>query len=325
MQAESPRKPRRRWLQFGLRSLLLITTVFGVWLGIHMKRVRRQKEAVQAIREFGGWVHYDFQEIAGKPFEFDARTKPRVPDWLLARLGEDFFFDVVDVNLVYAYDSGEREANATLTNAAMPHLNAFPKLRQLCLKETQATDEDLRIIGTLKSLERLFFWDAKGITDEGVSHLSGLTRLGKVHLSFSHIGDEGLRVLADLPNIEYISVQGGRFTDRGLECLKDKKQLRGLWVGIGPTKITDAGVRHLSGLTNLEYLELQKTGVTDTGLEHLSQLTTLESLYLSNTKVTDAGLSHLHGLKSLKKLFLSGTQAAGGEFKIAVPGCSVFH
>ena len=317
------RKPRRRWLQFGLRTLLLATTIFGIWLGFYMQRVRRQEDAVRAIREFGGWVHYDFQEIPTQPFDFDARAKSPVPEWLLSWLGEDFFSDVVDVNLVYTNDSGERENNLNVTNEALPHLTALPKLRQLGLKATQATDDDLRIVGGLKTLKRFYFWDAKNITDRGVFHLSGLTRLEEIHLSFSQIGDEGLRVLAQLPKMQFIGVQGGRFTDRGLEFLKGKEQLRGLWVGIGATKITDAGVRYLSGLTNLEYLELQTTGVTDAGMEHLKGLTNLERLYLSGTKVSDAGLSHLHDLKSLKKLVLFGTQATGNDLKKAVPGCTV--
>lgn len=319
------RRPYRRRLQFGLRTLLVLVTVFGVWFGIYMHRVRRQKDAVQAIREFGGWVHYDFQELPKKPLEFDPRAKPWIPEWLLSPFGEDFFFNVAEVNLVYETDSGKRKENCNLTNGALSQLNAFPELRQLCLKETQATDDDLRIVGTLKSLKRLYFWDAKHITDAGVSHLSGLRNLENVHLSFSQISDDGLHILSKLPAIQHISVQGGKFTDRGLGFLKDKDQLRGLWLGAGSTTITDAGVRQLGGLINLEYLCLQGTKVTDTGLGYLGGLNKLEKLYLSNTGVTDSGLEHLKELKSLKKLFLSGTQASGVSFKKAHPACGVFH
>ena len=325
MDKPAPRMLCRHRLQFGLRTLLVFITVFGVWFGFYMQRVRRQKEAARVIREFGGWVHYDFQELPTKPLEFDPRAKPWVPEWLLSRLGEDFFFNVAEVNLVYGTDSGKRKENSNLTNRALPHLNAFPELRQLCLKETQATDDDLRIVGALKSLKRLYFWDAKHITDAGVSHLSGLKNLENVHLSFSQISDDGLQILSGLPAIQVISVQGGRFSDRGLGFLKDKNQLRGLWLGAGSKAITDAGVRQLGGLTNLEYLCLQGTKVTDTGLGYLGGLSKLEKLYLSNTGVTDSGLEHLKELKCLKKLFLSGTQASGVSFKKARPGCGVFH
>ena len=44
--------------------------------------------------------------------------------------------------------------------------------------------------------------------------------------------------------------------------------------------------------------------MTDAGLEHLKGLTQLQSLCLGNTKVTDAGLEHLKGLTQLQSLHL---------------------
>ena len=41
------------------------------------------------------------------------------------------------------------------------------------------------------------------------------------------------------------------------------------------TKVTDAGLEHLKGLTDLQTLELLHTKVTDAGLEHLEGLTRL--------------------------------------------------
>lgn len=62
---------KRRFFQFGLRTLFLLTTIFAVWLGIHIHRARKQKEAVKAIRDFGGWVYYDFQETPTGSGKFD--------------------------------------------------------------------------------------------------------------------------------------------------------------------------------------------------------------------------------------------------------------
>jgi hypothetical protein len=281
----SNEKPRRRWLQFGLRSLLLLITVFGVWFGLYIKRVRRQKEAVQAIREFGGWVHYDFQEtttLAGT--NFDSRIEPPLPKWLVDRLGEDFFFNVAEVNLVYNDDGGRRLDNANVAATALEHLAAFPKLRVLLVKETQATDDGLRTVGQLKRLTHLYMWDASQVTDAGIAHLAGLANLRKIHIGHSQIGDESLKVLAALAQLDDMSLQGNRFSDRGLAYLKDCDNLRELWVGIGPTSITDAGMPSLALIKNLELLDLQNTRVTSAGLEHLSSLTKLKSLYLSGTK-----------------------------------------
>ena len=57
--------------------------------------------------------------------------------------------------------------------------------------------------------------------------------------------------------------------------------------------MTDAGVAHLAGLTNLTELSLSGTGMTDAGVVHLARLTNLTWLYLCDTGVTDAGVADL--------------------------------
>ncbi len=76
------------------------------------------------------------------------------------------------------------------------------------------------------------------------------------------------------------------------------------------TKVTDAGLEHLKGLTKLETLFLHKTKVTDAGLVHLKGLNNLTGLLLTGTKVTDAGLVHLKGLTNLEELFLEKTRVS---------------
>lgn len=291
MESEGTKKPRRRWLQFGLRSLLMAMTTFGVWLGVHMQRVRRQKEGVQAIREFGGCVHYDFQ-AAPKPigWQYDSRIEPPLPKWLLSRLGEDFFYNVVEVNLVYDSTLGSAKANPNVTDAALTNLDSFPKLRGLYLKETQATDDSLRLVGKLKGLIDLYMWDAATITDEGIAHLSGLSNLKSIHVSNSQIGDESLRVLGGLPVMQRMVLQGNHFTDHGLAHLQGCDSLHELWIGMGPT-ITDAGMTSLRHLTNLEILDLSDTRVTGYGLAQLADLTKLKTLYLSGTNADPSALS----------------------------------
>ena len=46
----------------------------------------------------------------------------------------------------------------------------------------------------------------------------------------------------------------------------------------------------LSGLANLEGLDLTNTQITDVGLTHLSSLTKLNYLWLIGTRVTDEGI-----------------------------------
>jgi hypothetical protein len=44
---------------------------------------------------------------------------------------------------------------------------------------------------------------------------------------------------------------------------------------------------------NLEVLDLRNTGVTDSGLRHLAGMTNLKELYLADTEVTQAGAAEL--------------------------------
>ena len=92
------------------------------------------------------------------------------------------------------------------------------------------------------------------------------------------------------------------------------------FVLINDTKVTDAGLKHLKGLTKLERLYLSDTKVTDAGLMHLTGLTKLKTLSLRNTKVTDAGLEHLKGLTELQTLELNSTEVTDpttGDFTLA--------
>ena len=80
-------------------------------------------------------------------------------------------------------------------------------------------------------------------------------------------------------------------TDAGLEHVRGLTQLRELT--LNRNEITDAGLAHLEGLTQLQTLDLEHTKITDAGLAHLEGLTKLQSLGLAQTRITDAGLTHL--------------------------------
>ena len=96
------------------------------------------------------------------------------------------------------------------------------------------------------------------------------------------------------------------------QAMAEMKKLGGYWASAGCldlsfSHVTDAGLEHLKGLTDLQWLDLRNAEITDAGLEHLKGLK-LQELLLTNTHVTDAGLKHLKGLTKLQRLFLNGTQ-----------------
>jgi uncharacterized protein (TIGR03067 family) len=96
-----------------------------------------------------------------------------------------------------------------------------------------------------------------------------------------------------------------RITNAGLVHLKGLTGLQELSL---PSQITDAGLMHLRGLPNLQTLYLPSSQITDAGLMHLRGLPNLQTLSLyHNQKITDAGLVHLKGLTGLQELLLERT------------------
>ena len=83
-----------------------------------------------------------------------------------------------------------------------------------------------------------------------------------------------------------------RLEDKGAKITKNE-QGEVVEVDLYGTQITDAGLVHLKGLTNLQTLNLDGTKITDAGLVHLKGLTSLETLSLNRTKVTDTGVAEL--------------------------------
>src|SRR5579863_2209083 len=51
--AEIPTPPRRRWFQFGIGTMLLLVTVFAVWLSWELNYVRHRKACVAKVSAVG--------------------------------------------------------------------------------------------------------------------------------------------------------------------------------------------------------------------------------------------------------------------------------
>jgi hypothetical protein len=94
-----------------------------------------------------------------------------------------------------------------------------------------------------------------------------------------------------------------RVTDAGLAHLRGFSELRSLSCS-GTPGLTDAGVAHLSGLGRLESLSIEgPTRIEGSGLAHLASLNRLR--FLAIHIETEAGLPSLSRLIGLRKLFIS--------------------
>ena len=147
-------------------------------------------------------------------------------------------------------------------------LGRLPQLRTLMFSGTEFQADGLATLKDLGRLESLTFNDCRGITDEGVAHLAGLT---------------GLKTL-------------GLYSERLLRRPPEA----------GPC-VTDAGVAHLKRLIRLEHLDLFGHNVSDASVGILAAMTDLQTLALSGHGLTDAGLDGLARLLKLRELRLFET------------------
>jgi Ran GTPase-activating protein (RanGAP) involved in mRNA processing and transport len=141
------------------------------------------------------------------------------------------------------------------------------------------------------------------------------------------IGDEGMK---PFDRVGIVDLHSSTFTDADLAELSGLmsrlKKLRAL--RLSDSQVTDAGLAHLRGLTNLEVLHLSDTHVSDAGLVHLSGLVKLAVLDLSKTHVSNAGLIHLSKMTLLHTLHVGDTMVSHegvAALQKELPNCEIKH
>src|ERR1700730_11659387 len=91
-------KPKRRWLQFRLKTIFVLVAVLCVplaWVGVRMNQKRRERAVIAGLRGLGATVHYDWQNVSAPSVPFvNPDTEPTAPKWFRSLLGDDFFGEV---------------------------------------------------------------------------------------------------------------------------------------------------------------------------------------------------------------------------------------
>jgi len=147
-------KSKRRWFQYSLRTLLVLVLVVSLpcsWLAVKIRQKEKERQAVEEIENLGGIVFYDYQYQG---------TEAPGPAWMRKLLGDDFFSDVVSVDLV----------DCKVTDDGFQHLEGSTNLWSLHLSGTQLTDEGLQHLTGLTNLQYLLLADTQ-TTPEGIKKL----------------------------------------------------------------------------------------------------------------------------------------------------------
>jgi hypothetical protein len=272
--------------RFGLRTFLLVTSVFSIWLGIKIGRDSMLQQAESAMTNAGG----------------HPRVRDSTPDfpWGLRANRSDLDFYAV---------------SRPLPETIFAQLDAFApsRLRDLDLSNTGVTDASLKYVGQLGDLEYL------SLANE--TYLSGETIPGKPQ---NRITDTGLREVRGLTELVRVQLGGTDITDEGLKYLTGMRRLRCIY--LEGTKIEGTGFARLRSLTDLVIVELNGCQISSDGYAELLKMPNLICVGLNNSGTTDADLDQLSALPSLNLVRLAGdkvSEAAVERFSAIHPNCKI--
>jgi hypothetical protein len=179
--------PKRRWLQFSLRSLLVSTAVVAVGVAATLHHFRARRAAIRAIDELGGGYGV---ELKG-------------PAWLRELVGDDkYFYEAHRISLGRPDSTykAERPFNDKELAGIIDHINVFTGAKTLDLMGSPVTDDGLRCLSRIRDLEVLRL-DSTAVTDAGLVHLEPLVSLKAIHLTGTKATEQGIAKLQHcLPN-----------------------------------------------------------------------------------------------------------------------------
>jgi serine/threonine protein kinase len=219
-----------------------------------------------------------------------------------------------------------------MSGAVLRDLAPLENLKELQLEGTPVRDRDLRNLKQFPQLTSLNLartevvgtWDGE-IRGPALQHVWRLKELTTLDLSGLRLQPNALTPpgRVEVP-VRVLRLTGAKVSDDGLKHLSGFTSLREL--SLGSTSVTDEGIKHLTWMSALEHLNLADTVVGDGGLKAVGALSSLKSLELQGTVVSDAGLVQLRSLKRLEALDLTGSKvtAAGvASLRQDLPGCKV--
>jgi hypothetical protein len=221
---------------------MALVLVAAIGLGSVLNHTRVQRRAVDAIERVGGRVMFDFQTFEeGGP---QPPLEPPGPRWLRSLIGDEWFRDVVFVDV----------------------------------RGTDADDELLAQVAHFHQLEILYMGETS-ITDAGLGHLSKLRHLGELGVENTRVGDAGIASISRMTNLVYLSLRGTQVSDVALRHLQGLVNLESL--NLSNTRISNQGLRELNTFRKLTSLYLSGTLVTEISPEAIANLRHLGYLTLS--------------------------------------------
>ncbi len=205
--------------------------------------------------------------------------------------------------------------NNSVTNEGLEQLLNLRSLELLVLRSVRMTDEGLKVLSGLPSLNHLIL--DGNFTNNAILYLKDIPSLRTLKIDTQRFNDRGMENISSLTQLENFNahwIEG--ITDRGAAYLKNMPSLKSL--DIGHAKLTDRAMRDLNQIHTLEYLRLPNYGLTDAGLKHVTELQNLRNIWVgcsSLSPLTDESLYSVSQLKNLEVLSIGGAGLTDGGMK----------
>lgn len=178
-----PNPSRRLTPRFGLLSLLGITTLVAVLLGVWSVAVRPYADQARAI---------DSLRRAGAELTVEAATGPGWERVLIqTSLGADAYCTVVSLSW----------RNADLPDDFRFLLSSLKGLKGIDLDRSSFNDQHALALSQLTDLQAVFVRYTK-LTDEGAATIAKLPKLQAAFLTGNRVGDQGLQAFIGAPALK---------------------------------------------------------------------------------------------------------------------------
>lgn len=224
-----PTKPKRRWLQFSLRTSFLVLLIAGIGFGFVASHAHKRQAALAVVRAngctitfgpetdpnwnerilrrvFGAEIYQPVLQVNMLPKQFIERDKKKLPEDFLARLAALPEIEFLGLE------------NTDISESDWRNISRFPKLQIVYVSHSNITDDAVKTLSQLIALEEISMNNAREITDVSINYVSKMPLLTNLKVCDTNITDQGLRALSqNSKNLRIIEIRGTNVTAEGVE------------------------------------------------------------------------------------------------------------
>ena len=230
-----PAKPKRRWYQFSLKTLMVVMTVFVLVLALWRQEPHLVQRRAAAQLEANGanitWVGIPpFQNVVQVTLTASHRRRGKRPQVAISN----------DIALIRHFTSLRTLSlwGVPVSDSDMVNLSRLNQLETLDLAHTNVTGDGLRQLSNLPSLTRLTT-SGRCRSDIVLKRVSQISSLEDLEVREHGILESEFVHLRNLPNLKLLYLKHHRITDVGIDQLGSLTTLETLYISRNSSVVTD--------------------------------------------------------------------------------------